>query len=245
MSEHIKALFEGQELSEEFKTKASVIFAAAIDEQAKQIRESVTAMLQEESDTRIAARIVELEALAETYIKDQVQPQVDKYLTAAVTEWTQENKVAMVAGAKVDLAESFLTGFVGLVESHNLNLPQEKVDQIGALEVQISGLKESLNALTDKNIDLQLENSSFKGQKIVAKITESLTDTQKETFASVVEKVEYKSDEQFSAAVKSLYESYFPVVQNQPLINEQKPEEQKPALADGSYEKYIFDNIRG
>lgn len=246
MSDHIKALFEGQELSEEFKAKASTIFAAALDEQAKQITESVTATLQEESDTRIAARITELEALADSYIKEQVQPQVDKYLAAAVTEWTQENKVALVSGAKVELAESFLTGLVGLAESHNLNMPQGTVDQIGALETQLAGLKESLNTLTDKNIELMSENSKFKGAVIVGKITESLTDTQKETFATVVEKVEYKSDEQFTAAVKSLYESYFPVVQNAPLINEQvKPEDQKPTLAADSYEKYIFDNIRG
>lgn len=246
MSEHIKALFEGQELSEEFKVKASTIFAAALDEQAKQITASVTATLQEESDARIAARIVELEALAESYIKEQVQPQVDKYLTAAVTEWTQENKVAMVAGAKVELAESFLTGLVGLAESHNLNMPQGTVDQIGALETQLASLKESLNTLTDKNIDLQLENSLFKGQQIVAKITESLSDTQKETFASVVEKVEYKSDEQFTAAVKSLFESYFPVVQNQPLIAEHtKVEDQKPLLATDSYEAHLFKSIHG
>jgi regulator of replication initiation timing len=244
MSEHIKALFAGQDLSEEFKEKAAVIFAAALDEQAKQVTDTVTASLQEEFDTRIAARITELEGLAESYIKDQVQPQVDKYLTAAVTEWAQENKVAMVAGAKVELAESFLTGLVGLAESHNLNMPQGTVDQVGELETQLGSLKESLNALTDKNIDLMNENSKFKSTVIVSKITESLSETQKESFASVVEKVEYKSDEQFTAAVKSLYESYFPVGQVAQIIEPVEP--QKPVVAEQtSYESHLFNSLRG
>ena len=244
MSEHIKALFAGQDLSEEFKDKATAIFAAALDEQAKQVTDTVTASLQEEFDTRIAARITELEGLAESYIKDQVQPQVDKYLTAAVTEWAQENKVAMVAGAKVELAESFLTGLVGLAESHNLNMPQGTVDQVGELETQLGSLKESLNALTDKNIDLMNENSKFKSAVIVGKITESLSETQKESFAPVVEKVEYKSDEQFTAAVKSLYESYFPV--GQVAQNIETPEPQKPLVAEQtSYESHLFNSLRG
>lgn len=246
MSEHIKALFAGQDLSEEFKDKATVIFTAALDEQAKQVTQSVTATLQEEFDTRIATRITELEGLAETYIKDQVQPQVDKYLTAAVTEWTQENKVALVAGAKVELAESFLTGLVGLAESHNLNMPQGTVDQVGALETQLTSIKESLNALTDKNIDLMNENSKFKGAAILSKITETLSETQKETFAPVVEKVEYKSDEQFTAAVKSLYESYFPAT-NQPAkpVVEVANEPQKPLVTEGTYESHLFNSLRG
>lgn len=242
MSDHIKALFEGQELSEEFKGKAATIFSAALDEQAKQIRESVTLELQEAFDARVAARIEELEKLAESYLTDQVKPQVDKYLAAAVTEWAQENQLALVSSAKVELAESFLTGLVGLAESHNLNMPQGTIDQIGALETQLTGLKESLNTLTDKNIVLQTENSAFKGSQIVAKITETLSETQKETFASVVGKVEYKTDEQFTAAVKSLYESYFPVSQT-PLINEQKPQEPQKLVERNTYEAALFANI--
>lgn len=243
MSEHIKALFEGQELSEEFKSKATTIIAAALDEQAVQIRTTVTAELQEAFDTRVAAKIEELEKLAESYLTDQVKPQVDKYLAAAVTEWAQENQVALVSGAKVDLAESFLTGLVGLAESHNLNMPQGTVDQIAALETQLTGLKESLNTLTDKNITLVSENSAFKSSAIVGKITESLTDTQKETFASVVEKVEYKTDDQYTAAVKSLYESYFPV-NAAPLIAEQQQEQPKPVdTAHKSYESALFASL--
>lgn len=245
MSEHIKALFAGQDLSEEFKEKATTIFAAALDEQTKQITQSVTATLQEEFDTRIAARITELEGLAESYIEDQVKPQVDKYLTAAVTEWTQENKVAIVAGAKVELAESFLTGLVGLAESHNLNMPQGTVDKVSELETQLGALKENLNALTDKNIDLMNENSKFKSSVIVGKITESLSDTQKEVFKPVVEKVEYKSDEQFTAAVKSLFESYFPAGQA-PQIVETTQEPQKPQVTEqSSYESHLFKSILG
>lgn len=211
MSDHIKALFEGQELTEDFKTKATAIIGAAIDEQTVAIRESVTNELQEAFETKTAARLVELEALSQTYIAEQVEPQVTKYVAAAIAEWAQENQVALVSSAKVELAESFLTGLVGLAESHNFTLPQEKVDQVAALETQLTGLKESLNVLTDKNIELQTENTLFKSGQIVAGITATLSETQKEKFAGAVKGVSYKTDDQYTAAIKDLYESYFPV----------------------------------
>ncbi|AND75030.1 hypothetical protein pf16_107 [Pseudomonas phage pf16] len=247
MSEHIKALFEGQELSEEFKAKAGTIFAAALDEQAKQIRESVTAELQEAFETRTQARLEELEKLSETYIQEQVLPQVDKYVAAAIAEWREENKVALVGEAKVGLAESFLSGLVGLAESHNLNLPQGTVDQIGVLEGQIAGLKENLTTLTDKNIELQTENRKFKMSQIIGEATVKLSENQKETFAPVVEKVEYKNDEQFTTAVKSLVESYFPAqvdqTQQTPVNEQVQQPHQKPLNENATYERHLFDAL--
>lgn len=211
MSEHIKALLEGQDLSEEFQTKATAIMEAAIQEATTQARQTVTLELQESFDVKTAARMQELEAGAESYIKEEVMPQIDKYLTAAVNEWLDENKVALTAGAKVELAESFLTGLVGLAESHNLNLPQSTVDHVAALQEEVSTLKESISALTEKNVEILNVNKAYQKSEVVQSVTKELTESQKDKLQAVVEKVEFKNVDQFTAAVKSLVESYFPV----------------------------------
>jgi hypothetical protein len=241
MSEHIKALFEGQDLSEEFKVKASAIMEAALDEQAKQIRESVEAELQEGFEAKVSERLEELESLSESYISEEVLPQVDKYLTAAVAEWLEENKLALEAGAKVEIAESFLTGLVGLAESHNLALPQGEFDKVSALESKIAEMQESLVSLKDSNIELQAENITFQKRKIVGDLTVNLSESQLEKFAPVASKVEFKDTEQFTAAVKSLVESYFPV---EVVEDVEIEEEVKPAqVIKESYESKLLSRV--
>lgn len=213
MSNHIDALFEGQDLSEEFKVKATAIIEAAIDE----TRTELTAKLQEEADTKLQARIVELEAEAERYIAEEIVPQVDKYLTAAVTEWAKDNAVALEEAAKVELAESFLNGLVGLAESHNLNIPQGTFDKVSALEQRIVEMRDELNANIDRNIELQNENKEFVRKSIIQKVTSELSESQVEKIVAVGAKVEFVSESQFTDAVKSLVESYFPASVNEDL----------------------------
>lgn len=213
MSNHIDALFEGQDLSEEFKVKATAIIAAAIDE----TRTELTAKMQEQMDEKLQARIVELEAEAERYIAEEIVPQVDKYLTAAVTEWAKENVVALEESAKVELAESFLTGLVGLAESHNLNIPQGTFDKVATLEQRIVEMRDELNASIDRTIELQNENKEFVRTSIIQKVTADLSESQVEKIVAVGAKVEFVTADQFTDAVKSLVESYFPATPNSDL----------------------------
>lgn len=211
MSKHIKALFEGQELSEDFKAKTSTIFEAALDEQAKQIRESVTAELQEAYETKTEEKLKQLDEVTQSYISEEVLPTIDKYLTAAVNEWIEENRIALESGSKVALAESFISGLVGLAESHNLSIPESTQDKISELETSLAEAKESANVLVTKNIELQAENVKHQKSEIVKSLTKELSESQLEKFLPVAGKVEFNSVEQYSTAVKSLVESYYPV----------------------------------
>lgn len=246
MSNHIDALFEGQDLSEEFKVKAKAIIEAAIDE----TRTELTTKLQEESDQRLQARIGELEAEAERYIAEEIVPQVDKYLTAAVTEWAKDNVVAIEESAKVELAESFLTGLVGLAESHNLNIPQGTFDKVTELEQRIVEMRDELNANIDRNIELQNENKAFVRNSIIQKVTSDLSESQVEKIVAVGAKVEFVSEEQFTDAVKSLVESYYPTTPNDDLnkgdnANKGKDEPENVQLGESYAARLISASLNG
>lgn len=226
MSEHIKALFEGQELSEEFKVKTSAIFEAALEQKAVEIRESVTAELQEDFVAKTEEKLKSLDEATQAYIAEEVLPTIDKYLTAAVNEWIVENRIALESGSKVALAESFLTGLVGLAESHNLSIPEGNYDKLAELEASLTEMKETVNTLTTKNIELQTENTKYQMSEIVKSLTQELSESQVEKFLPVVDKVEFKSVEQYSAAVKSLVESYYPAEAVEAVVKD----EEKPAV---------------
>lgn len=238
----VSKLFEGQELSEEFKAKATTIFNEAVDaavvEKVEALKEStvaeLTASLQEDYDAKVAAKMKQLEEQTELYIQEEVLPEVDKYLTATVNEWKEENKVAIEAGAKVTLAESFLSGLVGLAESFNVSIPQSNV--LDEMQAQITELTKSLQETTDKNVTLVNENLKAKKDLAIAENTVTLSATQKDKIQESLNSIEYKSDAQFAVAVKALIESTFPadIVDNVPVIVEQTKPEQKPTQSYAS-----------
>lgn len=216
--ETIISIFEGHELSEEFKTKALAIFEAQIDERVTAKEEE----LQKVYEEKVESKIKELEELSETYIEENILPEIDRYLTIAVSEWLEENKIALDTGAKVTMAESFIEGMKNLLAEHDLEVApviEEKVIDLEskkqALEnvvveqkEQISALKESIKAMEkDKLIDEATKNLSF---------------SQKDKIAPVISKVEFKDNEQFTAAINSIVESFFPVDVPVDQIKEEK-----------------------
>jgi hypothetical protein len=210
MNEHIKALFEGQELSSDFQEKASAIFENMMSEKEKEITEKVEAEQKELFESQIDEKTKELEELSESYIQEEVIPTISKYLTAAVNEWLEENKVAVESGVKVELAESFLKGFVGLAEDHNLVVPEGADSIVEKTQKELEEAKAKLDSLVEKNVELKEALDEQTKSIVVDRVCSELTESQKEKLTGYAESVSFKSEEQFESALTDLRESYFP-----------------------------------
>ena len=79
VADDVNALMEGENLSEEFKLKATTIFEAAVSARVDYIAEQVEAQLVEEMQ----------EVIEE--IKEDLAAKVDDYLNYMVEEWMSEN----------------------------------------------------------------------------------------------------------------------------------------------------------
>jgi hypothetical protein len=206
----LQSLFEGAELSVEFKEKAEVIFASVVESKVTEATAAIELKLQEEFNAKVETKLQELEEASDAYIAEEVMPSVDKYLTAAAAEWLKENTVALEAAGKVSLAESFLTGLTGLAADHRLTLPEGQ-DQLVVLQTKVDELDEKAKGLLDANIELQKENIEYKKSQVVVGVVAALSEAQKEKLETPFSKVEFKDEAQYAAALKSLAESYFPV----------------------------------
>jgi hypothetical protein len=233
----IETLFEGQELSEETVTKAKAIIEATIDERV----EAKEKEIQESYDKKIEEEIARLQKVSDEYIQEHIIENIDKYVEIAITEWKEENQVAIEEGCKVEIAESFLKGLVSLAESHNLEIPKADFDKVKVLESKIEELKSNIIEAKEKNLAVTKEISEMKKEVILSKVTEKLTETQKEKLTPVIEKIDYKNDEQYETAVKSLIESYHPSKDDKDTkINEGKSKvitEVKDKYLDGLFGK--------
>ena len=198
VEEDLKALIEGEELSEEFQDKARVIFETAIKSKVEEIKEE----LQESYAT---ALVEELET-----IKGGLIERVDSYLEYVSDEWIQENALEVEAGLKTEMTESFLEGMKGLFEEHYVTIPEEKYDVLNSMVDKLDEMEGKLNEQIERNVALNRRLAESTADVIFADVTEGLADTQKEKLATLAENVEFESESDYREKLGTLKESYFP-----------------------------------
>jgi hypothetical protein len=208
VKEDVDALVEGEDLSEDFKAKASTIFEAAVKSKT---REEIARLYQ--------ATVDEFDAKLEE-AKDEMTDKIDTYLNYVVEEWTKENELAIERGLKGEIAEDFISGLKQLFEDHYIDVPDEKYDVLGAQSDKIADLEEKVNEVLEQNIALKEKNGLLVREHVVVEVSEDLTDTEVEKFKSLVEDVDFVDEDTFRAKLDTLKENYFPKVREE-VITEQ------------------------
>ena len=198
MEEDVNALLGGEDLSEEFKEKAKTIFEAAINAKVAAVKEEIQA----EFDAKLAEEV-------ET-AKASLAERVDSYLEYVADEWFAENQLAVEAGLKTEMTESFLEGMKSLFEEHYVSIPEEKYDVLHSMVEKLDDMETKLNAQIEKNIGLNKRLGESVADGILGDVSEGLAETQKEKLASLAEGVEFESDTEYREKLETLKESYFP-----------------------------------
>jgi len=197
VKEDMDALFNGEELTEEFRQKAETIFEAAVMTRVK----AEVARIEEEFESKLAEQVAKnVEGLVE---------QVDGYLGYVAEQWMAQNEIALDRGMKSEVLESFVTGMKSLFEEHYIDVPEERYDVLGEMEIHIEELEAKLNEQVATNIEMSKTIAEQKRGEIVKAVSEGLTDTETEKFNALVEELSYEDAETFETKVKTIRENYF------------------------------------
>ena len=191
------ALMSGENLSEDFVTKATTIFEAAVVSRAESIVEEIEGELLEQFDEAVEA------------IKEELAGKVDDYLNYMVQEWVTENQLAIQSGLKAEIVEDFIAGLKDLFESHYIDIPADKVDVVEELTAKVEELEGSLNEQIQTSVELKKELNEAKKIEAIHAVCEGLTQTQVEKLKSLAEGVEFSTEEEFAGKLETLKESYF------------------------------------
>ena len=213
IEEDVQALFEGEELSEEFQEKARTIFEAAISSKVESIKEALTETYQEALVEEVAA------------IRDELSERVDAYLEYVADEWFAENALAVEAGLKSEITESFLDGMKGLFEEHYVSIPEEKYDVLESMVDKLDEMESKLNEQIERNVALNRRLAESSADVIFAEVTEGLAYSQKEKLATLAENVEFESESDYREKLATLRSSYFPEHVGTPSTSENLSEE--------------------
>ena len=197
MDEDVNALLGGEELSEEFREKAKVVFEAALNSKVKEIQEAL--------ETQYATQLEE----AKEELKTSLVERVDSYLEYVCEEWMTENELAVEHGIKSEMTESFLSGMKSLFEEHYVTIPEDKYDVLESMVEKLDEMETKLNEQIDKNIGLNKRLAESSAQDVLTQVSSGLAETQKEKLASLAESVEFESEEEYREKLETLKESYF------------------------------------
>ena len=217
VEESIASMFEGVDLSEEFKSKVSLVFETAVREATKAKVEEATSALEEQFQTQLEESV--------SQAIDEIVENLDSYLDYVVKEWMEENEVAIESGIKVEMAESLMDGLRDLFSEHNINIDEETVDVVAGLEEQVSELTDQANEAINENIELTKQIASLKAEIVFEEVSEGLTVSQKERLKSLSEKLDFDDLDSYATDLNTLRESFFKSKKTQ-VINENADEDE-------------------
>ena len=209
----VQALFEGEELSEEFQDKARTIFEAAVTSKVSEMQESLTEAYQEALVEEVVA------------IKEELTERLDSYLEYVADEWFQENALQVEQGLKAEVTESFLDGMKALFEDHYVTIPEDKYDVLESMVDKLDEMESKLNEQIVNNVALNKRLAESTADVVFAEVTEGLAHSQRDKIATLVEKVEFESETDYREKLTTLRSSYFPENVGTPSTSENLSEE--------------------
>jgi hypothetical protein len=197
-SAELDALVESEAtLSEEFKQKTAILFETALksklSEEVDRLEDQYKAELAEEISST----------------KSDLVEKVDNYLNYVVETWMEDNKLAVQNGLRTEIAETFMEKMKDLFTESYIDVPESKVDLVDELAESVDELETKLNEQTQKVIDTTVELEGYKRNTIIREASRDLAETQVEKLKSLVEDVDFGSEENFAEKVNTIKESYF------------------------------------
>ena len=192
VEQDVQALFEGEELSEEFQSKARTIFEAAIKEKVSEIKENLQTAYEQALVEEVAS------------VRDELTERVDAYLEYVADEWIQENQLQVESGLKTEMTESFLEGMKSLFEEHYVSVPEDKYDVLESMVDKLDEMESKLNEQIERNVALNQRLAESNSDVILADVSEGLALSQKEKLASLASNVEFVSETDYREKLEKL-----------------------------------------
>lgn len=209
MKEELASLF-GDDLSEEFREKAVVIFEAAVAEKSASVIAEKEQALKEQFEASVAE------------LSEEMTSKVDEYLDYVVEQWMKENEVAIESSLRSEITEEFMEGLKKLFTENYMEVPENKVDVVTELASKVEELESRLNDVINENIDLKGKLEETTQKEIFDEVSEGMVVTQVEKFRALSEGVEFDSADDYRKKLEIVKEHYFAEKKATKSIDEQE-----------------------
>jgi hypothetical protein len=205
LKEDVEKLFEGQEVSEEFKEKTSNLFEAAVA-----LRTSLLeAEIQEAYENALNEEVAELEEIFAEELST-IEENNEMYMNYVAEKWLEENKVAIESTLRNEITEQFIDGLKNLFVEHYIDIPEDKVDVLANLEEENKELSETIHALLQEKTELENAIAEATAESAFDEIVEGMNVADIEKLKTLAEHVEFDGNiDSYKDKIKFIKESHF------------------------------------
>jgi len=198
MKEDMEELLgEQDDLSEEFKTKATTIFEAAVNNRVSLIEAELEEAFEAKLEEQVSASVEEL------------HESVNQYMDYVVEKWMEENQVALENNFRVEATESFIEGLKNLFAESYVEVPEEKIDMVDELAQFAADLEEKLEESEARNLELTNLINEATVEAAFEDVSEGMVQTQVEKLRSLAEGIEFADASEYGEKLKIIKEQYF------------------------------------
>jgi hypothetical protein len=216
----IKEILSGNDqLSEEFKEKATIIFNTAVKMQVAAIQtkleeqfknkeaelvtnhEQLSKDLQEKFETQLSE--------ASAKFEETLSEKIDGYFGALSEEWMKENELALEGGIQAELVESFIGGMRTLFEQHYVDMPEEKRDLLSEANAKAAELEAQLATQVAEATEAKSKIAALQREKIITESAHGMTELDASRFRTLMEDFEFDTEESFTKKASTVKESFF------------------------------------
>lgn len=197
ISNQLNSIF-GEDLSEEFKSKATSIFEAAVIARVNAEMEKVVSRLEEQNITQLEE------------FKTNMVEKIDQYLNYVIEQWMEENQLAVESGLRTEIAEDFIEGMKKLFQEHYIEVPEEKYEVMADLLAKNEELESELSEAIEMTQRTNKELAELKAAIIFEESTKDLAATEVDKLKKLVEGVDFENEELYREKVSVIKENYFP-----------------------------------
>lgn len=199
LDEELGSLLESEELSEDFRKKAGVVFESAINT----ILEAEHAKMVE----RFGETLEEALELQEAEIENKVS----KYVDYVAEEWMEENKLAVETGVRNEINESIVSDIVDILEKHNINISDDQIDVVEEERSARERAEKTLDEQVEKTLSVREQLDEAKKLLALSHFSRenSLTMLEEEKLVEMTRKTDFEDFETFTESLQTLKENYF------------------------------------
>ena len=198
MKEDMDEIFSDQEdLSEDFKSRASTLFEAAVNNRVS----LEVAKLEEQVEEQVEEKVMS--------IVDDLNEKVETYIDYVAEKWIEENALAIETDYRAEVTEGFIQGLKRLFEESYIEVPEEKRDLVDELQERCERLEESLESIESENVRLNSLISEARIEAAFDDVAEGLADTQVEKLRALSEGMTFENIEDYREKLEIVKHQYF------------------------------------
>jgi len=197
LSESFSTIFDGVDLTEDFKNNVVTLVEGLVAEKENEIRQEY----QESFDNALSE---EVEVMAEELIE-----KLSSYLSMVVENWKEENKIEIESAIKVEVAESLIASLSDTLSEHNIVVDESDIEVVEESENRVAYIEDKYARAIERLSEANAINEELNRTLALKEATEGMTMVDKDRLEVMAEGISFETYDDFVEKITSLRENVF------------------------------------